>query len=256
LNSEKIVEKLETKWLGREMVCLDEVDSTNSYAVRLLAEGKLRHGMVITADSQYGGRGRMGRSWYSNGGICMTAVLITDKPPAELAPVTLAAGVGMAVGIRSLTGYDFKLKYPNDVMAGDKKLGGILSELKLSEGKSVVLLGIGLNVEQLSFPDEIKDIAVSLKSLGFDIDRENVTASVINGLEKTLEIFIEEGFPKVRPFWIDINCTLGKEISVEAPSGHIEGRAVNLDDDGALVVETQKGLQKVTTGDFLIRTVP
>ena len=251
MNRDKILSALETKWLGRDLVLLDETDSTNSHAGRLLSEKKLRHGTVVIAEKQSAGRGRLNREWYSDGGLCMTAALEMEQSGDTLGAITLTAGVAVVQALQSLTGHEFKLKYPNDIIANGKKIGGILSELKLGE-KTVVLLGIGINVEQESFPGEIAGIATSLRLLGVSAQREEAATAVINSLEQVVEIFIEHGFARVRPHWIEANCTLGKEITVEQPAGKLQGKAINIDDSGGLLVETDSGVERVTTGDFLM----
>ena len=251
MNRGKILSALKTKWLGDDLVLLDETDSTNSYAAGLLTEKKLKHGTVVIAEKQTAGRGRLNREWYSDGGLCMTAALEMEQSGDTLGAITLTAGVAVVQALQSLTGLEFKLKYPNDIIADGKKIGGILSELKLGE-KTVVLLGIGINVEQTSFPGEIAGIAASLRQLGVSAQREEVAAAVITSLEQVVEIFIEHGFARIRPQWIEANCTLGKEVTVEQPAGKLQGKAINIDDSGALLVETGDGVERVTTGDFLL----
>jgi BirA family biotin operon repressor/biotin-[acetyl-CoA-carboxylase] ligase len=118
--------------------------------------------------------------------------------------------------------------------------------------KPIVLLGIGLNVEQESFPEEIAGIATSLRLHGITAERETVAAAILNKLEQMAEIFIEKGFARVRPLWIEANCTLGRNVTVETPGGKVVGKAINLDDGGGLLVETASGVRRVTTGDVLL----
>jgi BirA family biotin operon repressor/biotin-[acetyl-CoA-carboxylase] ligase len=241
---------LTTKQLGRKVVYLHETESTNRFAVEMYKEGKLLEDTVIFADIQTNGRGRLNRAWHSEGGLAMTAALLMETSPETLGPVTLLAGAAVSKAISSLTGKKFKVKYPNDILFEGKKLGGILSEIKIGE-TTAVIIGIGVNVGQSSFPKEIADIAISLKQIGTETTREEVSAEILNTLEPMLALFKAEGFAKVRPIWIEENCTLGKEITIKRPGGDIAGKAINIDDAGDLVVETAKGTVKVNSGDFL-----
>ena len=248
-----LIEKgLTTQQLGRKSIFLHETESTNRYAGELYRDGKLKEDTVIFAETQTSGRGRLDRTWHSEGGLAMTAALLFDAPPESIGPVTLLAGVAVTIAISNLTGKKFHVKYPNDILFEGKKLGGILSELKIGE-TSAVFLGIGINVGQSTFPSEISDIAISLKQIGIETTREDVSAAILNTLEPMLATFKAEGFSKIRPIWIEENCTLGKEVTIKRPGGDIEGKAINIDDSGDLVIETADGVVKVNSGDFLQR---
>ncbi len=255
MDGEKILAGLKTHWLGKSFINIDETTSTNDHANKLFEEGKLKHGTVIIADRQTAGRGRMERRWHSDGGLCMTVcVRFSGLPPGDLISVTLAAGVAVANALREICDTPVYVKYPNDIIADGKKLGGILAELKGKEAR-MVLLGIGVNVLQESFPEEIADTAVSLRQLGFDndigIDIEVPAIAIINGMETMMDLFRESGFKAALPLWNDINCTLGKDVTVTFPSGHtIKGTAREIGGDGALLIETSEGLKRVTSGDI------
>ena len=241
---------LTTRALGRKLVALFEVDSTNKHASRLFKEGKLQGGMVFIATKQTEGRGRLEREWFSDGGLAMTIVLEMEKPVSELGGITLTAGVAATMALSELTGKSFHVKYPNDIMYEGRKVGGILSELKMG-AKPFVLIGIGINVEQTTFPKEIENIAVSLRQAGTDVTIEETATAIINKLELMIDLF-NKGFSYVRPHWIEHNCTLGKMITVSNPAGNINGKAINLDDEGNLILETADGIVKTNAGDFTI----
>ncbi|MFQ5433127.1 MAG: biotin--[acetyl-CoA-carboxylase] ligase [Nitrospinota bacterium] len=254
MNREKILSALNTTWLGRDLVLLDEVDSTNLHAARLLKESKLQNGTTVIAEMQSAGRGRLNRQWYSKGCLCMTAALFMEQSGDTLGAITLTAGVAVAQALTSLTGHEFKLKYPNDIISKDKKVGGILCELKMHE-QVVVLAGIGINVEQEIFPDEIADTAASLALQGINVEKESLAAAILNKLEKAAEIFNEKGFARIRPLWIDANCTLGRDVTVVTPGARLRGKAIGIDETGGLLVETGNGIERVTTGDVLLGSV-
>jgi len=251
MNPALIDDKLSTRIIGRDILYLAETDSTNFHAGRLFRKNELKHGMVIIADRQTAGRGRLERSWYSEGCLTMTVILEMKPQTAGLSAITLTAGAALALGLTELSGKPFNVKYPNDIMYEGKKIGGILSELKINE-ESFILLGIGVNVEQEAFPEDIAAIAVSLRQVGTAVSKEEVAAALLNRLEPMVNLFMEGGFPRVRPFWVDVNCTLGKTLAVSQPSGIVRGKAINIDDEGALVLETADGVQKVLSGDFTI----
>ena len=251
MNRGKILSALETDRLGRELVLLDEADSTNLHAARLLKEGALKNGATVIAEMQSAGRGRMNRQWHSKGCLCMTTALFMQQSGDTLGAITLTAGVAVVQALTSVTGHEFKLKYPNDIICNGRKTGGILCELKMN-GQAVVLVGIGINVEQETFPDEIADTATSLALQGIKAEREILAAAVLNRLEKMAAIFNDKGFAPLRQLWIDANCTLGRNVTVVTPGGRLQGKAMDLDETGGLLVETDGGIERVTTGDVLL----
>jgi len=251
LNRQIFLSALKTDRLGRELVLLDEVDSTNLHAARLLKDGALKNGTTVIAGVQTAGRGRMNRQWHSKGCLCMTTALFMRQSGDTLGAITLTAGVAVVQALTSVTGHEFKLKYPNDIICNGRKIGGILCELKMN-GQAVVLVGIGINVEQENFPDEIADTATSLALQGIKAERETLAAAVLNKLEKAAEIFSEKGFAQILPLWLDANCTLGRDVTVVTPGGRLQGRAMEIDETGGLLVETDGGIERVTAGDVLL----
>ncbi len=244
-----LVESLRAaRW--QEIIILGEVESTNGYALQMLAEGKLRDGAVIIADRQTAGRGRFKRAWFSDGGLALTAAVMSPEPPNRLGPITLNAGVAVAKGLKAATGRDFFLKYPNDVMSGKergKKIAGILVDIKPAQGGTALIIGIGVNVEQNQFPDEIGSIAASLRQLGCGARRETVAAEILNALEADLE----RPFCDLRTEWLKMDCTIGKPVRIKNLKVDIEGTAAGLDNDGALLVNTACGTERITAGDII-----
>ncbi len=234
----------------QEIIILDEVESTNGYALQLLAEGTLRDGAVIIADRQTAGRGRFKRPWFSDGGLALTVAVMSGEPPHRVGPVTLNAGLAVAKGLKAATGHDFYLKYPNDVMSEKehgKKVAGILVEAKPAQGGTALIIGIGVNVEQELFPDEINSIAASLHQLGLEARREVVAAEILNALEDD----IERPFCDLREEWLNMDCTIGKAVRIKNLKVDVEGIAAGLDGDGALLVETARGTERITAGDVI-----
>lgn len=244
-----LVERLRAaRW--QEIVILDEVESTNSYALQMLAEGTLRDGAVIIADRQTAGRGRFKRAWFSDGGLALTVAVMSPEPPHRVGPVTLNAGVAVAKALKAATGRDFYLKYPNDVMSEKehgKKVAGILVEAKPAQGGTALIIGIGVNVGQSQFPEEIGPIAASLRQLGFETRRETVAAEILNALETDLE----RPFCDLRAEWLNMDCTIGKRVRIKNLKVDIEGMAAGLDETGALLVDTARGTVRITAGDVI-----
>lgn len=229
---------------------LDEVDSTNALAARRYAEGTLRDGAVIIARRQTAGRGRFRRPWNSDGGLAMTAAARLPFGPEEAGSAALVAGIAVCKGLSLAAERDFFLKYPNDIMSakdGGKKLGGVLAELKTGKGWNALIIGIGLNLFQNNFPPELAGIAVSLAQLGIDVAPEAVAAGVLAELERRIEI----PFSQLRGEWYSMDCTTGKAITVKTPKGELAGVAAGVDADGALLLETTEGVQRVLAGDII-----
>ncbi len=245
IDPDKISRLLKTRVLGRVISALDEIDSTNAEAIRRLDEGKSSDGLVIIAEKQTAGKGRRGNDWFSDGGLCMTVVL--DAGGRLSGPVALAAGIGVAEGLSTATGRDFFLKYPNDLMSsrtGGKKIGGILAQSK----RGSLVVGIGVNVGPASFPAELAESATSLAMLGIDLDPETAAAGILNSLEPWLVEFKEGNFSLIRERWLKLNCTVGGRVVVRDATPAAEGIAVGLDEDGALLVKTDRGITRVLTG--------
>jgi BirA family biotin operon repressor/biotin-[acetyl-CoA-carboxylase] ligase len=256
MDREAIVSRLVTRGLGRELLLLDEVDSTNALAARMLAEGRLSDGMAIIAGRQTAGKGRFNRAWHSAGGLCLSVAVGAEGQAHALGPVTLAAGVAVARGLAAACGGGFFLKYPNDIFSAKrdgKKVGGILAELKpRGEGKPpMLIIGVGINVEQEFFPEKLAETAVSLRQLGFSASREEVAAAALNSLERQLDEFKNGGLAALLGQWREMDCTLGRKVSVKNISSAVEGVARGIGDDGALLVETADGMRRVTAGDIL-----
>ena len=237
----------ETVRVGRTLVCLAEVDSTNLRARQLAAEGAA-DGTVVVADRQTAGRGRLGRSFQSPGGqgIYLTALLRPDLPPERLSPVTAMAGVAVCRAVERLCGVSPGLKWPNDPVLDGKKLCGILTELSL-EGETArvqeLVLGIGINVSQRpeDFTPEVREIATSLvQALGHAVSRPALAAG-------------ETG-----PYLAEYRrrcVNLGRTVRLLRPDGGGEtAEALDIDEEFGLVVRRPDGAVKtVRSGEVSVR---
>lgn len=221
----------------------DRIESTNARARELAKRG--REDVVVLADEQTGGRGRLGREWVSPGGGIWLSVLLRPAVPATHAPVfTLLAGVATARTVEGL-GLDASIKWPNDVLVEGKKLAGVLTEM---EGEAdrvswlVVGVGVNANVDPGELPDERP--VTSLQAEAGPVDRRAVTQELLERFEKG-----RRDLDGVLDVWRGHSSTLGRRVSVRLPDEEVVGRAVDVEFPGALVVETDDGTRTVSAGD-------
>ena len=256
---EKILSQLTTECPWRDtLYWFDTIDSTNTHAKQLAKQGA-PHGTVVIAGAQTAGRGRMGRSFSSPGGqgVYLSVVLRPNCAPIELMHLTCAAGAAMVTAVESVCNVRPKLKWINDLVVGSKKLGGILTEMSLSNGiVEYAVVGIGINCLQRreDFPAEIADMATSLSMVcQTPVRPENLAAAMMEALWQ-----MEKNLLTEKQTWIaryKANCiTLGKDIQVIRGDSVIPGKALDVDEDGGLVVQYADGsIGTVASGEVSIR---
>ncbi len=220
----------------------DSLPTTQDEALRL-AEAGFPEGTLVIANQMTAGRGRMSRQWLAPpGGLWFTAIL---RPPPISQPhlVNLAAAIAVARSVKDLFGVDAKLKWPNDVIVDSRKLCGILSELHVSGGSFVILLGVGINVNN-DIPDEIKHTATSLRSLlGHRVGRLPLLLSFIKFFDSDYTL-IKKGYTDLIISSYQALCTtIGRRVEVTTPTGSYIGVAVGVDSMGRLIVRTPSGAQ-------------
>ena len=232
--------------LGRRVEYLPSCASTNDEMAARAATGAAEGGLVV-AGQQTAGRGRRGRAWHSPAGENLTFSLLLRPPlPARMAaPITLVAGAALATALDGL-GYSPRLKWPNDVLlestAGTRKVAGILTEM-VSEGSHVrhVILGVGINVNTETFPEEIVHRATSLRLVrGETVDRGQILAAFLQTFEPIYDHFVAEGPSAALATWNQF-AVLGQPCSVERGGQQVEGVAEGVDGAGALLVKTTQG---------------
>lgn len=258
--AETLSQLLTTKSFGRPLHFFSTIDSTNTYAVRLARDGA-PEGTVVIADEQTGGKGRLGRTWVSPPGMNLYLSLIL-RPPAstgEAPQVNLLAAVAVADAISEMGGFAPSIKWPNDVLVEGKKVCGILAEMQTESGAlQSLVLGVGVNVNAplSAFPPELHDKASSLLLIGGRVlDRVVFTAALLTHLEKWYVLWVEKGFPALRPAWEQYAAGLiGKPITVAAPEGTVAGTVLGLDTDGALLLqcEENKPPRRILAGDVTV----
>jgi BirA family biotin operon repressor/biotin-[acetyl-CoA-carboxylase] ligase len=231
------------------VVRVGRVDSTQSIAFALAADGAPDR-TVVVADSQSAGRGRHGRPWYDEpGASLLTSILLRPRlTPARLPTLSLTAGVAVAEALAAVAGVDARLRWPNDVLVGARKIAGILLESRVAGGAPVVALGIGVNVGQRAFPSELASRATSVRlASGRDVDREALLAALLDRLDHWRARLEREGFGPVRERWRALSDTLGHPVRVDG----VSGVALDVDEDGALVIADGARRHRVVAGDVV-----
>lgn len=237
---------------------MDSVESTNLEALKLAAAGA-PEGTAVIAEEQTAGRGRLNRTWQSPPGcnLYLSLVLKPDVEPADAPQITLLAGAAVAKALSRWCPGSVGVKWPNDVMIRDRKVCGILTELRLSGGGiSSVIVGIGINVNirREELDPAFRDAATSLlEETGAETDRTVLAADLLEELEILYDLWIRDGFDAVRPHWLPYSVLTGKRVRVAFQDEVEEGTAVGLDADGALILEESGGIRKrVLAGDATI----
>ena len=236
----------------------DAIDSTNTRA-KEMAKAGVPHGTVLIAGHQTAGRGRMGRSFQSpeNMGVYLSVILRPNCPPAELMHLTCAAGTAMLVAVEKVSGIRPGIKWINDLVIETKKLGGILTEMSLDNGMvEFAVVGIGINCLQTEgdFPPQIAEIATSLSlAAGKKILPEVLAGSMVEALWSMSQILLEEK-RGIMAAYRESCITIGRDVQVIRGDSVRPGKAVDLDDDGGLLVEFPDGtLQSVASGEVSVR---
>jgi len=232
------------------VVYLERCGSTQD-AARELAERGVAEGAVVVAEVQEAGRGRLGRSWHSAaGGIYATVVL--RPPPRALRALSLAASVAVA-RVLGLLGLDAKVKWPNDVQVSGRKVCGVLVEAAAEpEGAVYALVGIGLNVNN-ELPPELAGAAATLRGLlGKPVPRLPLLLKLLEELDDVYARVREGRWSEVLREWRGRSSTLGRIVRVETPEGAFTGLAVDVSEDGALLVRLESGeLREFHAGDVV-----
>lgn len=238
---------LSTRIFGHAHQHHGTLGSTNDRAAQWLREGG-PHGLVVTADAQTAGRGRNGRSWSSPPGhnLYVSVGLRVASARRDLSAVGLAAGLGLYEGLGAIEGLG--LKWPNDLLVGERKLAGVLCESRWGEQVELVI-GFGLNVRRAGIDASVADVAVALEEVGGETERVPLLAGLLARLEARLDAFLLFGFEPVREAYLAANVQLGTRVRVVSGQDVFEGLAEDIDDDGALRVRTDEGVRVVRAAD-------
>lgn len=250
---------LRTRFVGKDIVFFEEVDSTNRVAKQLAQKGAAA-GAVVVAEAQGKGRGRLERPYFSPAGkgIWFSVILRPHILPQEAPKCTLLAAVAVAMAMKRF-GLKAEIKWPNDILHEGKKLTGILTEMSAELDRvNYIVIGTGVNVnmEEKDFPEELRGKATSLAIMkGEKLPRVAFFQAVLEALDELCTVLEEEGFAPIVAHWREYAVTLGQDVHVIGATGRgsFDGRAVDIDEEGALLVETADGVRRVLAGDVSIR---
>jgi BirA family biotin operon repressor/biotin-[acetyl-CoA-carboxylase] ligase len=256
LHADDLIARLgKTKIIGRDIRVFEETTSTND-VVEKLARDKVKEGVVVFAESQTKGRGRLGRKWISpsHKGLWFSILLRPDLRPQEATQLTVASATALRRAVQRHTGLKAKIKWPNDILLDRKKVAGILTELsaELDRVKHIILgIGVDVNLSAAEFPAELRKLATSLKiETGKQISRADLAVEILRELDTDYARVCAGEFQSIADEWGEHCGTIGQPVTIQVGERKIHGRAESLDDDGALLLRTEHGrLERVTGGD-------
>lgn len=238
MNKTELEENLKTDYLGKTLIYTDSVDSTNNEVKRLAHKG-YPTGTTVLAEKQTSGKGRLGRVWSSpvGTGLWFSFLLRPETDFSKISGITLAAGLGVCRAVRDFTGLDAKIKWPNDIIIGNKKICGILTETATEANKiEYAVVGIGINVNDKIFPDEIKEKATSLmiENRYSPINRTELFREVLFHTENCIDNYLENSL--IPNDYKQLCATLGRNIEVKRGKNIIRGIAEDISENGDLIV--------------------
>ena len=251
---------LSTVWLGSQVNCFYETDSTNRQARKLAEEGA-PHGTLVAADSQSAGKGRRGRAWASprGVGVWMSFILRPELSPSKASMLTLVAGMAVVAGIRQISGLSPQIKWPNDAVVDGKKICGILTEMSTEEDSiRYVVVGIGINANTSDFPEEIRETATSLAlELGHPVRRTLLINGVMCAFEEYYRIYRETlDMSRLKEIYDQELVNVEREVKVLAPGGDYTGISHGINNQGELIVELSDGtIREVNSGEVSVRGI-
>lgn len=247
-----------TEVIGRDIQVFHETTSTSDVVEKLARDG-VREGVVVFAESQTKGRGRLGRKWISPSkkGLWFSVLLRPDMPPQKATQITIAGATALARAIREQTRLTAQIKWPNDILISGKKVAGSLTELSAElDHVKYVTLGIGLNVNLTlsDFPPDLRKVATSLRiETGRATHRAELATSILRELDRDYARVCSGKFEAVADEWEQLCSTLGHNIGIRVGDRLLQGRAEALDSDGALLLRTEHGLlERIIGGDVTV----
>ena len=260
LNIEKVKEYAKCKWMAKEVVFFEETGSTNVEAAKLATQGG-KHGTLVIADKQNSGKGRRGRNWFTPGNTSIAvSFLLKPQLEAEYASMlTLVQAMAVAATIEEVCCHKAWIKWPNDILINEKKVCGILTEMNL-EGSDIasIIIGTGINVNQEIFPEEIADIATSLKKeVGAEQCREKLLGVLCCKFEYYYEQFMTS--KDLSGIMKEYNARLisaGRSVRVLDPQSEYVGEALGINSQGELLVKKEDGnIVNVYAGEVSVRGI-
>ena len=256
---EEINFDLPTNVIGKRIMHLAEVDSTQNIADKLARDGA-EEGTCVIAEKQTSGRGRKARNWASpfKDGVYISIILRPNLKPLHIIQIPLIAGVALVKAIQKTTNLEPSIKWPNDIFLSGRKVAGILTEVNCDiDTVHYIVLGMGINVNtrKSSLPKEVKAIATSLsEECGHEVSRVDFLKNLLLELENVYSDFVANGFENTGKQWMAYNNTIGSLITVNDGQNVFEGKAVRIDEDGFLIIQTEDGLtQRIISADVSLK---
>jgi len=259
IDKKKVEEFTETSIVGKELIVVESVSSTNTKLAEIISS-ETEEGTVLVSDAQTGGKGRLGRKWFSPGGTNIyVSVFFEPEIQPNYSPVfTFIASLALA---DTLKFFDFtpEIKWPNDILINNKKVSGVLTEMKLKGDKlDFIIVGIGLNVNMTkdiiaqSLPEEKEKITSLYIENGNEFNREYVLSKLINSLDRYYLKFLREGIHSIVAEWTIEWGKMNEMISIDVTGEIVTGIVRKVDSYGYIFIEKPDGsLEKVIAGDTL-----
>lgn len=251
---------MHTEWVAKEVLYFDTIDSTNTKAQELAEKG-YPSGTLVVADKQESGKGRRGRSWVSPSGtgIFMTLMIKPDINPNNASMLTLVAALAVAKAITSVTGEKALIKWPNDIVINGKKVCGILTEMNAQfDYINHIVVGIGINVHNESFPEEISQMASSLmiEAGGKRFHRAQIIAETMSYFEQYYDTFLKtQDLSALVREYDELLVNRNKSVRVLDPKEPFDGKAMGITPKGELIVDTWESRKLVSSGEVSVRGI-
>lgn len=251
---------MHTDWVAKEVLYFDTIDSTNTKAQELAEKG-YPSGTLVVADKQESGKGRRGRSWVSPSGtgIFMTLMIKPDINPNNASMLTLVAALAVAKAITSVTGEEAMIKWPNDIVVNGKKVCGILTEMNAQfDYINHIVVGIGINVHNESFPEEISQMASSLmiEAGGKRFHRAQIIAETMSYFEQYYDTFLKtQDLSALVREYDKLLVNRNKSVRVLDPKEPFDGKAMGITPKGELIVDTWESRKLVSSGEVSVRGI-
>lgn len=249
-----------TQWVGQKIVYFDETDSTNTRAIEF-AQKDYPNGTLVVAEKQTAGKGRRGRTWETleGNGIFMSLMLKPDIKPNNASMLTLVAALSVAKAIADVTGEQAYIKWPNDIVMNGKKVCGILTEMSAQfDYINHLVIGIGINVHNKDFPEEIANMASSLmmECDGRRFHRADIIEKTLEYFEEYYEIFTKtENLEALVGEYNSILVNMHESVKVLDPKEPFEGKAMGITKNGELIVDTWESRKLVSSGEVSVRGI-
>jgi BirA family transcriptional regulator, biotin operon repressor / biotin---[acetyl-CoA-carboxylase] ligase len=243
--------------LWKDIIVHDSVESTNDLAMSLATRGQIAPGTVLVADHQTRGKGRLGRTWESPAGknIYMSLIIRPELEPKDTTLLTVLSAVAGALALQRSCSMLVSIKWPNDLVISNKKVGGILTEVRADPDRvALAVIGIGINVstDHRGLPEVIRDIATSVRmETGKNYPRNEIIIHLLREFEQWYTILKEEGRKPLLDAWRKNSSTLGRKVNVVMRDVSWSGIAEDIDDNGMLILRLPSGERRtISSGDI------